>query len=225
MKEDIGSIRTGIQGESGGEGAAAGERGVGSRCAGSWHRSENTGALARGRAGQARPARGDGHHGGHERSRRERVVPRARRVSGRAGQVARVAPPRWPRPKGRAPARRPHGKTASASRNSNATCCARTGRLPRPQPCWCCPKKVAVIFNKGEDECSASKIAARLPETSPNSTDPKVLIRTAFRRTPSNCRAPHLRCFELLRRTCGSWEVPTAPHIGQEPCFLWVPYQ
>lgn len=34
----------------------------------------------------------------------------------------------------------------------SATCCARIGRWPRQQRCWCYQKKVAAIFNKGEDE-------------------------------------------------------------------------
>jgi len=45
MKDGIGSIRTGIQGQSGGEVAAAGERGVGSGRAGSLRRTPLKGST------------------------------------------------------------------------------------------------------------------------------------------------------------------------------------
>ena len=48
MKEDSGSIRTIIQGQGGGEVAAAGQRGAGVGGAGSGDRSGHPGALARG---------------------------------------------------------------------------------------------------------------------------------------------------------------------------------
>ncbi len=44
-------------------------------------------------------------------------------------------------PRRPAPVRRPHGRTRSASRSSNATCCARTGRWPKPRRCWFCQKR------------------------------------------------------------------------------------
>ena len=47
MRDESGSIRTSIQGQSGGEVAGAGERGVGSGCARSWYWSGDPEALAR----------------------------------------------------------------------------------------------------------------------------------------------------------------------------------
>jgi hypothetical protein len=58
MKEDSGSIRTGIQRQGGSEIAATRERSAGGGGAGSWHWSGNPGALARGCAVQARPRAG-----------------------------------------------------------------------------------------------------------------------------------------------------------------------
>jgi DNA-sulfur modification-associated len=55
MKDDSGSIRTSIQGQSGSDVASAGERDVGTGCAGSWRWGGNTGAVARGCAVQAPP--------------------------------------------------------------------------------------------------------------------------------------------------------------------------
>jgi hypothetical protein len=54
----------------------------------------------------------------------------------------------WPSPRRPAPVRRRRGKTRSASRSSNANCCAKTGRWPKRQLYWSC-QKVAAIFNKG----------------------------------------------------------------------------
>lgn len=51
-----------------------------------------------------------------------------------------VARLRWPNPRTHAPAHRPRAPTANASRNSGATCCARTAHWPRRQRCWCSQK-------------------------------------------------------------------------------------
>ena len=58
MKDGLGSIRTGIQGQGGGEVAAAGERAAGGGGTRGWHRRGHAGALARGGAVQARPRAG-----------------------------------------------------------------------------------------------------------------------------------------------------------------------
>ena len=50
-------------------------------------------------------------------------------------------PRRWPSPARPAPARSRPSRTDAASRNSSASCCARTARWPRRRPCWCCQKK------------------------------------------------------------------------------------
>ncbi len=58
MKDGLGSIRTDIQGQSGGAVAAAGERSNRRGCARGWDRHGHLGALARGCAVQARPRAG-----------------------------------------------------------------------------------------------------------------------------------------------------------------------
>jgi putative transposase len=58
MKDGLGSIRTGIQGQGGGEVAAAGERAAGGGGTRGWHRRGHAGTLARGCAVQARPRAG-----------------------------------------------------------------------------------------------------------------------------------------------------------------------
>lgn len=58
MKDELGPIRTGIQGQSGSEVAAAGERGAGGGGARGWCWGGHPGAVAGGRAVQARPRAG-----------------------------------------------------------------------------------------------------------------------------------------------------------------------
>ena len=58
MKDELGSIRTDIQGQSGGAVAAARERSDRRGCARGWDRHGHPGALARGCAVQARPRAG-----------------------------------------------------------------------------------------------------------------------------------------------------------------------
>jgi 3'-phosphoadenosine 5'-phosphosulfate sulfotransferase (PAPS reductase)/FAD synthetase len=58
MKDGLGSIRTGIQGQGGSEVAAAGERDAGGGVARGWHRCGHSRALARRGAVQARPRAG-----------------------------------------------------------------------------------------------------------------------------------------------------------------------
>jgi hypothetical protein len=102
MRDRHGTVRTSIQGSSGGEVAAAGERFSGRSGAGSWHRSTNAGALAKrcavhagSRAGMdsGGSARGSDCHSGSGRDGTQCLVPRAWRISQGTCPVARKRHP------------------------------------------------------------------------------------------------------------------------------------
>ena len=88
----------------------------------------------------------------HERGRQERLVPRARRVSGRAGQVARQLHHRAGRARGSA--RQPAGHAADRKRikELERELLRKDRALAETAALLVLSKKVAAIFNKGEDE-------------------------------------------------------------------------
>ena len=162
MKDGLGSIRTGIQGQSGGAVAAAGERSAGRGGARSWVSERDT--LERWREdAQSRPARGRAWTAG---ARLEAVITTA--AMNEAGKSA------WCREHGVYPAeldkwrasattalaepedaaRQPAGHAADRKRikELERDLLRKDRALAETAALLVLSKKVAAIFNKGEDE-------------------------------------------------------------------------
>jgi transposase len=161
MKDGLGSIRTGIQGQGGGEVAGAGERSAGGGGARGWHWGGNPGAMARGCAVQA--ARGRAWTAG---ARLEAVITTA--AMNEAGKSA------WCREHGVYPAELDKWRascTTALADPEDARASPQATRADRKRikelerdllrkdralaetaALLVLSKKVAAIFNKGEDE-------------------------------------------------------------------------
>ena len=90
-------------------------------------------------------------NGSPERTRAQCLVPRPWRTRSSSWSGAGQPPKHWAHRRASAAARHEPKPIGAASRNSSATCAAKTRRWQRPRHCWCF-QKLEAIFPRDEDE-------------------------------------------------------------------------